>query len=335
MVSHLCIELVALLDSLVTLDHLRHASDQGQTAAMTALAKRLLVGADAPFSPAEGLERLAAAVALGDPEAAAITATLAAAGAWRRQSWTDAFDLLSFAAERGSCVAGEQLRLLAGAADSAWRAMVSRIDLSGWLAAPPRTPICEAPRIRIAPDFIAPAICDWLVARNRNKVRPAKMVDSYGATPRFTADRTNSDYVIDIVNADVVLTLVRARLSGFINLPTVAFEPPQMLHYATGQALKPHFDFLRRGPSDAAADVEGDRILTALIYLNDNYEGGETDFPRAGVRHKGPKGGVIVFANVDPSGRPDPMTLHAGLAPSRGEKWLLSQWVRDRPIAAG
>jgi hypothetical protein len=27
---------------------------------------------------------------------------------------------------------------------------------------------------------------------------------------------------------------------------------------------------------------------------------------------------------------PDVKTLHAGLAPTRGEKWLLSQWMRRR-----
>ena len=324
-----------MLEPLVALDDLRRAADQRQAAAITALAKRLLIGSDAPFSPAEGLERLAEAEALGDHEAPAIAATLAAAGAWRRQSWTEAFDLLATAAERGSTLAREQLRLLTGASGTAWRAMASRIDVGFRLAPPPRTPICETPRIRVAPAFVPPAICDWLVARNRNKVRPAKMVDSYGATPRFTGDRTNSDYVVDIVNADVVLTLVRARLSVFVNLPTIGFEPPQVLHYSPGQVLKPHFDFLRRGPNDVAAANDGDRILTALIYLNDNYEGGETDFPRAGVRYKGAKGGAIAFANVDAAGRPDPMTLHAGLPPSRGEKWLLSQWIRDRPIAAG
>ena len=300
---------------------------------MTALAKRLLVGVDAPHAPAEGLSWLSDAVTLGDAEGAALTATLAAAGAWRPQSWSDAFDFLAMAAELGSNLAQEQLRLLAGGADESWPAMAAGIDLNTWLRAPPRTPICEAPRIRVAPSFLAPEICDWLVERNRAKVRPAKMVDSYGATPRFTAQRTNSDYIFDIVGADVVLTLVRARISAFIKLPTVAFEPPQLLHYRPGQVLKPHFDFLRREPGAAAE--EGDRIMTALIYLNDDYEGGETDFPRAGVRYKGPKGGVIAFANVDPAGRPDPMTLHAGLPTVSGEKWLLSQWVQDRAIATG
>jgi hypothetical protein len=39
----------------------------------------------------------------------------------------------------------------------------------------------------------------------------------------------------------------------------------------------------------------------------------------------------LLFANVDAATRaPDPLTLHAGLPPTRGEKWIFSQWIRDR-----
>jgi hypothetical protein len=39
----------------------------------------------------------------------------------------------------------------------------------------------------------------------------------------------------------------------------------------------------------------------------------------------------MLFLNVlQPSREPDPLTLHAGLPPTRGHKWVLSQWVRDR-----
>jgi hypothetical protein len=40
-----------------------------------------------------------------------------------------------------------------------------------------------------------------------------------------------------------------------------------------------------------------------------------------------------MFANVDLVGNPDRSTLHAGLTPTQGEKWLLSQWIRDRTPA--
>lgn len=321
----------------VPLETLMAAAGAGQPDVMTELAKRLLVGKAAPFAPNEGLDLLSRAQALGETEAPRIAANLAAAGAWRPQSWTDAFDLLALAAERGSALAQGQLKLLASEAGDGvdWRTLAARIDVAGWLAPPLRVPICEAPRMRIAKNFVAPAVCDWMMAQARDKLQPAKMQDAYGADPHVSVERTNSDFIIDIVEGDVVLTLVRARISAFIALPTVAFQPPQVLHYLPGQELKPHFDFLQRSVSAEAAEEAGNQIMTVLVYLNDDYEGGETHFPRANIRHKGAKGDVMAFANVDPSGKPDTMTLHAGLPPTRGEKWLLSQWVRDRPIATG
>jgi hypothetical protein len=37
-----------------------------------------------------------------------------------------------------------------------------------------------------------------------------------------------------------------------------------------------------------------------------------------------------MFTNVLPDGSPDRRMSHAGLPPTAGEKWLFSQWVRDR-----
>jgi hypothetical protein len=73
--------------------------------------------------------------------------------------------------------------------------------------------------------------------------------------------------------------------------------------------------------------------MTFLTYLNDDYEGGETDFPRIGYRYKGRRGDALYFVNVDGAGAPDYRTVHAGLPPASGTKWLLSQWVRSRPVA--
>ena len=74
----------------------------------------------------------------------------------------------------------------------------------------------------------------------------------------------------------------------------------------------------------------GQRVATCLTWLNDDYAGGETEFPRIGFRHRGNPGDAMLFLNVTPDRRPDPLSLHAGLPPTRGRKWLLSQWVRDR-----
>jgi hypothetical protein len=74
----------------------------------------------------------------------------------------------------------------------------------------------------------------------------------------------------------------------------------------------------------------GQRVVTFIIYLNDDYQGGETHFPRLGLSHRGRAGDALYFANTGPDGAPDPRTLHAGLPPTAGEKWLFSQWIRNR-----
>jgi hypothetical protein len=59
---------------------------------------------------------------------------------------------------------------------------------------------------------------------------------------------------------------------------------------------------------------------TFLAYLNDDYEGGETHFPELGVRHEGTRGEGLYFVSVK----------HAGLPLTQGDKWTVSQSIRNR-----
>ena len=69
-------------------------------------------------------------------------------------------------------------------------------------------------------------------------------------------------------------------------------EPLQILRYQPGQEYRPHFDWL---------DVGNRRVMTALIYLNDDYEGGETAFTKTGLKVKGRTGDVIIFKSEGPT----------------------------------
>jgi len=131
---------------------------------------------------------------------------------------------------------------------------------------------------------------------------------------------------------NVVTEVIRNRISAATKLPVPLFEPSQILHYSVGQRFRPHHDFL--DPANAAYHETlnrfGQRIATFLIYLNDGYEGGETSFPKVGLKVRADQGDALFFANVTQDGAPDPATLHAGLPPTSGEKWVFSQWIRDR-----
>ena len=112
-------------------------------------------------------------------------------------------------------------------------------------------------------------------------------------------------------------------------------ELTKVLHYSVGERFDLHFDFIDPAVPDFANELaaRGQRLATFLVYLNDDYEGGETEFPLVALRHRGLVGSALYFANVDSSGEPDRLTIHAGLAPTSGEKWLLSQWIRSRTPA--
>ena len=84
----------------------------GNPAAMTALGARLVVGREAPLSPADGAALLAEAAQQGDAQAWGYVAVLAAAGVGRAQSWPDAFDALDRSANLGDTQAARQLQLL-------------------------------------------------------------------------------------------------------------------------------------------------------------------------------------------------------------------------------
>ncbi|MFX8676602.1 hypothetical protein ABTM32_21230, partial [Acinetobacter baumannii] len=77
----------------------------------------------------------------------------------------------------------------------------------------------------------------------RGKLKPAMMFD--GKRPVFAASRNNSDYCFDLLEADLVLILVRERASRLMKLPIFAMEPPQIFHYSLGQGIDLHFDHVR------------------------------------------------------------------------------------------
>ena len=138
-----------------------------------------------------------------------------------------------------------------------------------------------------------------------------------------------------LLEADVVMQLVCLRIAMTLGLPLGHQELTNVLRYERGQQYKPHYDFITPKEAEAfGAELEriGQRIATLLVYLNDDYEGGETAFPHLDWRYKGQPGDALIFWNLSEQGVPEPKSVHAGLPVTNGEKWLLSKWVRAKPM---
>jgi prolyl 4-hydroxylase len=259
-------------------------------------------------------------------------ATLEAMGAGRPQNWERAFDLLEQAAHDGSTHARDQLRLLARNGGDNWAGLRASIDLPALLDVPQKISLSDRPRVRTMRGFATPDECNWVIRRLRDRLGPAMVWDSEHNVGKLDPARTSSAVELGVAEMDVVTELLRARISVATGLPEPIFESPQIMQYNVGQEFRPHYDHLDPDQPGNAADIarRGQRIATFIIFLNEDYDGGETEFPQIGIAHRGRTGDALFFANVTADRVPDPLTLHAGRPPTRGEKWIFSQWIRDR-----
>jgi prolyl 4-hydroxylase len=321
---------------------LKRAAGAGSTAAKAALGARCLTRQ--PFALEDGVALTREAAAEGDAGATYLLAVLAGSGLGVPQDWDAALDHLVRAAQLGSRPAREDLILLAGAdAEAApapphWRELRARIDLAQLLAVPQPRAVLASPRAFVVEAFAAPEICARVIARGAPLLAPAQVIDAASGGLRYGSGRSNSAAFFNLAEMDFTLVLLRARIAAVTGLGVPGMEAANLFHYALGQEFAPHFDFLDAdypGYARQLADSGAQRVLTFLIYLNEDYDGGETDFPHGPWRHKGRTGDAMFFWNVEPSGMPDRRSWHAGLPPTRGEKYLLSQWIQGRIAPAG
>lgn len=303
-------------------------------AELAALGRRLLVGDGMPMSSDKGVATLRDAAARGSGEAATLLSVCAAWGVGQPRNVEAALDHLLRAAGLGWEPARRELQLLARDSAADPEALRRKVDLNAWRAPPAVRVAFDKPRIIVMERFATVEECQWLIARaDGGGLQRAKVYRS-SSTAQVAETRTNREMAFTILNADVVLSLIRDRIAAVTRAPVTHFEIAKLLHYSPGEQFALHADFIEAKTPELARELaqRGQRVATFLIYLNEGYEGGATQFPRLSWQYRGGRGDALLFSNVDAAGAPDYDTVHAGMPPTAGEKWVLSQWIRARPV---
>lgn len=216
--------------------------------------------------------------------------------------------------------------LLSGGEPRAWDDVARRLTLS---PRPPPAPerLSASPEVFVFRDVIPRAVCAYIIARSAPRLAPAMVYDPRGGGMMRDPLRSSATASLSPLDLDLALVAVNRAIAAVAGLPEPHGEFLSVMRYRPGEQYRPHLDAIPPGPD---LERNGQRVKTALLYLNDGYEGGETAFLSAGLKVKGRPGDIVIFSNVLGDGRGDPASRHAGLPVRSGEKWLASKWFRER-----
>jgi prolyl 4-hydroxylase len=185
--------------------------------------------------------------------------------------------------------------------------------------------ISNDPYIALYPQLFSPAECKYLAVLATPWLEQA-MVGLDGADTHVTTVRDAESSAISHLDEDLVIQRINRCIAAASGTKPEWGEPLNVLRYHPGQQYRLHHDGLGAGDKT--------RIMTALVWLNEQFEGGETDFPNLNIRVRGGLGDMLVFRNVRDDGSLDDRLLHAGLPVTQGVKWMASRWIRSEDFLA-
>ena len=179
----------------------------------------------------------------------------------------------------------------------------------------------DEPRIVLCRGLFSEMECKYLTNVGLPWLERAMIADPVTGQGVLDPIRVSDTTAVPLISEDLIVQEVNRAIALATGTHQRWGEPLTVLRYRPGQQYHPHYDAYQEG------SPQPQRTFTALIWLNDAYEGGETRFPELGITVRGAVGDMLVFPNLGPDGKREDRMLHAGLPVTRGEKWLASRWI--------
>jgi prolyl 4-hydroxylase len=252
------------------------------------------------------------AVALGHVDGALMEVALTANGSGGTADWPAALLLLQTAAAKDP-LAQRQIELLTA----------MDLDASGApksVTTPER--LSTKPHVVRFRQFLSAHECAHVAAAAHDDLEPSHVIDPVTGILREHPIRTSDGALIGPAREDLVIRAINRRIAMISDTQIDQGEALSVLRYRAGQQFRLHHD--------AISGAGNQRIKTVLLYLNDNFQGGETYFPHQALTIKPAAGDAILFSNTFGDGCADPAANHAGLPVTGGVKWLATRWIRAR-----
>lgn len=180
--------------------------------------------------------------------------------------------------------------------------------------------------IKEIPNFLTHEECNKIIELSNGKLFPSKV---YSQNEDLLSNDSRISQQCWLTDDNPLIKDISERVKQFTNTIGTQ-EQLQVVNYPKGGFFSPHYDACEgnEGYCSRMNGSDGPRLLTVLIYLNDNFEGGETVFPKINKSVKPEKGKAVIFRNVDENGVIITQALHGGEPIKSGEKWIANKWIR-------
>jgi len=138
---------------------------------------------------------------------------------------------------------------------------------------------------------------------------------------KFTDDSklsTSSEKVAHIYNTvSSALVSIGKDYSSALGIEYERHTPISISKYQTGSEMGPHVDNY--------GETHYIPLMSGVLYLNDDLEGGELNFPNQGVTIKPKAGSAIVFPSIEPF-------LHQSMEVTKGIKYIVPAFWIKTPV---
>jgi hypothetical protein len=186
--------------------------------------------------------------------------------------------------------------------------------------------------IKEFPNFLSLEDCDRIINLSQDTLEESQV---YSGEINKYDNRHRSSYHGWLDDSNVYVYNISKKIAHITNTDIDKQEALQVVKYNLGGFFNNHYDACVGNKEFCKRMIENyngnDRLYTLIIYLNDDYEGGETVFPIINKTIKPEKGKAVLFQNIDENGKIIKESLHRGSEIRKGKlltnKYICNKWI--------
>ena len=185
--------------------------------------------------------------------------------------------------------------------------------------------ICSSPKIIIFKKLLDTQSCIEIIKEFSPRNSPSYVTD--GNKVSKSKFRSSSSSLIK--KEEEKIYQLRKKTCSLLNWNFEDSERFQFITYKKGEKYAPHFDAFDLNQMKKISNRKTtQRIHTNIIYLNENFEGGDTYFPKLGISIQAEAGMMLSFENcIGKTNFINPFSIHESLPITKGKKNILITWL--------